>query len=77
MEQKIYDFLNKLNRVWLGPVIVLVIALGKIFDCEWLTIAAAVLGAVSTFIGQVVENASKKYFENKEIVEITTEEPKG
>lgn len=65
MNQKLYDFLNRLNRIWLAPFIVLVIAFGEIFGYEWMTIAAAVLGAISTFIGQVVDNASKKYFENK------------
>ena len=64
-----YDFLKKHMLAILTGGATLIIAIGKIWNIPYTEAIAATLTAIARFIVYVINNSSKEFFKDKEIVE--------
>jgi len=69
MNNKTYDFLKKYLLAILNGGATLIITLGKIWGIPHSEAIAGTLSALAFFITYVINHASDKYFEDKEIVD--------
>lgn len=70
MNNKTYDFLKKYLIAILTGGATLVLTLGKIWGLPYCEQIASTMTAIATFITFIINNASKNYFKDKEIVSI-------
>ena len=66
LSNKAYDVLKSLSLVWLPALVTLILALGKLYNIPYTEIIAGTITAIATFLGNVLQGSTKKYWEEIE-----------